>query len=104
MAADSNRLSAFAGCLFAVGGCPGTVVGCLSPIGSGSCAVALGAQENVLAAGVRVVLLVVQTSQCITALGAAVTKGSSLITSLRGSKPRRGTLVAQRCYGVTVST
>ncbi len=87
-----------------VGGCPGTVVGCLGPIGCSSCAIALGAQENVFATRVRVVLLVVQTSQCITALGAAVTKGGSLITSLRGPKPRRGTLVAQHCYGPTVAT
>ena len=32
------------------------------------------------------------------------TKGGGLITSLRGLKPRRGTLVAQPCYGATVAT
>jgi len=89
-----HRLSAFTGCLLAVGGCPGPVVCCLGPIGSRPRPIACGPQQDVLPARIRVVLKIVQTSELITTLRATITKGSLLITLLRRSQPRRRTLVA----------
>src|SRR5439155_19405552 len=89
-----DRLSAFTGCLFPVGGRPRTVVGCLVPIGRRPRSIALGPQQNVLPTRVRVLLQIVQPSQRITTLRATITKRGSPITIIRASQPRRRAFVA----------
>src|SRR5215213_9104958 len=61
-----GRLGAFTGCLLPVVRGPRSVVRCLSAIGRRPRAVALGPQENVLPARVRVVVQIMQTSQRVT--------------------------------------
>src|SRR5205085_7483566 len=102
--AVAERLSAFTGCRFPVGGRPRTVVGCFGPIGRRPRPIALGPQQNVLPTRVRVLLQIVQTSQRITTLRATITKRGSPITILRRSQPRRRTLVAQDRHRGPVAT
>src|SRR5205823_1528518 len=99
-----TRLGAFTGCLFPVGGRPCPVVGCLGAIGRRPCPITFGAQKNVLPTRVRVVLEIVQTSQRITTLRAAVTKLGSPITIRPRSQPCRGALTAHHRHGVAVPT
>jgi hypothetical protein len=88
-----ERLSAFTGCFLPVGGRPGTVVGCFGSIGRRSRPVAPRPGQNVLPTCALVVLQIVETSELITAMRAAITKRRSPIALLRRLQPRRGTLV-----------
>jgi hypothetical protein len=99
-----HRLSAVTGCLLAVGRCPGPVVSCLGPIGSRPRPIALGPQQDVPPARIRVVLKIVQTSELIPTQRATITKGSRPITLLRRSHPRRGTLVAHFGHDGTLAS
>src|SRR5207247_663428 len=99
-----ERLSAFTARLFAIGGGAGTVVGCLRPVGRRPRPVPPRPRQDVLAARVRVVLQIVQTSQRITPRRAAITKRGRPITLLRRSQSRRGALIAYCRYGGTVAT
>jgi hypothetical protein len=80
------------------------VHGCLGPIGSRPCPIALGPQQDVLPARIRVVLEIVQTGELITTLRAAITKRGRPITLVRCSQPRRCTLVAHCGHGGPVAT
>jgi hypothetical protein len=91
-----ERLSAFTGRLLPVGGRSSTVVGCFGSIGRRSRPVAPRPRQDLLPTRVLVVLQIVQTSELITTSRAAITKCRSLITLLRRSQPRRGTLIAYR--------
>src|SRR6266550_3473740 len=92
----AKRLGALTGCLL-------PVVRCLSPIGRRPRPVALGPQENVLPARVRVVLQVMQTSQRVTTLCATIATFGSPITIGRRLRPRGCTLGAQIRNGITIS-
>ena len=100
-----HRLSAFTGCLSSVRPPPGMVVGRLGAIGSRPCPIPPGPQQDVLPA-------LHTASSCrscrraerITTLRATITKRGSAITLLRRSQPRRGTLVAHRGHGGTVTS
>ena len=98
-----GRLGAFTGCVSPVVGGPCPVVRCLGAIGRRPRPVALGPQENVLPARVRVVVQVMQTSQRVTPLCATIATFRCPITIGRRLHPRVCTLGAQIRNGNTIS-
>ena len=95
-------LDALLGCFFPVGSRSGTVVRRLDPIGGRPRPVAFGPDDDVVGARVRVTLQIVQTSQRITSLRAAVTKCGGAIAIIRSLNPPGATLVTQLRHGFAV--